>query len=31
MIFPPGEAGLFNLNFSACLFEGSFQLLSFGL
>ncbi len=28
MIFPPGEAGLFNLNFGACLFKGSLQLLS---
>ena len=31
MIFPPGEAGLFNLNFGTCLFEGSLQLLSFCL
>ncbi len=31
MIFPPGEAGLFNLNFGTCLFKGSFQLLSFSL
>ena len=31
MIFPPGEAGLFNLNFGACLFKGSLQLLSFSL
>ena len=31
MIFPPGEAGLFNLNFGACLFKGSLQLLSFCL
>ena len=31
MIFPPGEAGLFNLNFGTCLFEDRLQLLSFGL
>ncbi len=30
-IFPPGEAVLFNLNFSACLFKGSLKLLSLGL
>ena len=31
MVIPQGEAGLFNLNFGACLFEGSLQLLSFRL
>ncbi len=31
MVIPQGEAGLFNLNFGACLFEGSLQLLSFCL
>ena len=31
MIFPPGEAGFFNLNFGTCLFEDRLQLLSFGL
>ena len=31
MVIPQGEAGLFNLNVGACLFEGSLQLLSFGL